>query len=97
MTSPAITGRRPRLNGLLAVIGAFCGLILTQFLPMIGLALGIAAAVAAVLLFLVKRVPRWAAWLLVGVAIGVAIYYLLALVWILNPAPASGSGSSGPT
>lgn len=95
--STATTGRESRIHWLFATIGTLCGLFLTQFVPMVGLALGIAAAIAAVVLFLVKKMPRWTAWLMAGLAIGVTIYYVLALFWILNPTPGSGSGSGGPT
>lgn len=47
---------------------------------------------ASVVLFVAKGTPRWIAWLLAGAAIGVAVYYLLALYWLLNPTPGSGSG-----
>ncbi len=79
-------------HGLIAGLGALGGIGVTELRPMIGLWLGVAAALAGVMLFLIKRVPRWVPWLSVGLAIGVACYYLLALYWILNPNPGSGSG-----
>jgi hypothetical protein len=48
-------------RALLAALGLLCGLFTTQALPTTGLVLGIAAAVGAVLLFRLKKAPRWAA------------------------------------
>lgn len=91
------TDAKPRFPGwhaLSAGVGVFSGIGVTASRPMIGLMLGVAALVAAAVLFLIKRVPRWAVWLVAGLAIGVAGYYLLALLSMLNPTPASNSGGS---
>jgi hypothetical protein len=77
----------------LALPSFFVGLMLTDLRPTLGLWLGIAAALAAVLSLIWSRMPRWLAWLALGFALGVVGLYLLAWVQMMNPTPSSGSGS----
>ncbi len=98
MTTPAqpkahgLAGRQ----GLFVTFGVLAGLFATDFWPLHGLVLGVAALVAVIASFVTKRLPSWLVWLSQGVVIGVVLYFLLALFATMNPTPASGSGTSGP-
>lgn len=82
------------VNGVFGVIGGFVGLFVTQFQPAGGLALGIVAAVCAVIFLRVNRgLVRVAGWFAVGIVVGLGAYYLLALFALLSPIPGAGSGS----
>lgn len=77
----------------LALPSFLAGLLLTDIRPRLGLWLGIAAALAAVVSLFWSRMPRWLTWVAFGLALGVVALYLLAWVQMLNPTPSSGSGS----
>lgn len=92
MAEGAVARRSSSLMPLLAA--AVVGLFVTDFFPVVGTATGIAAAVAALIVFFRPSAPSWLAWLLVGFAAGVVLLYALALFNTFTSSPANGSGSS---
>ncbi|MFT4295953.1 MAG: hypothetical protein QM582_11145 [Micropruina sp.] len=71
-----LTGGSTHHQALLTALGFLCGLFTTQGRPMAGLTLGVAAVIGAAALFPLKKAPR-TAWTLAGLAIGVAVSFLL--------------------
>lgn len=65
-------------RALLVALGLLIGLFTTQARPTAGLALGIAGAVCAALLYRRQKAPRWTG-VLAGTAIGVGVSLLLSL------------------
>lgn len=97
MTDPATARASASFTPLPALPAAVVGLFVTDFFPPIGTALGIVAALVALLVFFRPSGPRWLAWLLVGFVVGVVAVYALALSQSYGSAPASGSGESTAT
>ena len=97
MTSSTHSGSTSATS-LLAIPVAAAAWVLTALFPLVLTPIGgVAAAVGALLTGLRIRRLNWLVWLLLGVGIGVGLYFISAAFNILNPQPASGQfgGTAG--
>lgn len=85
------------LTPLLAVPTAGIAWVLTGIFPLIVLPVGVVAAVGVGVILLRTHRMNWLAWVLVGLAVGVGLYFASAVLNVVNPGPSSGqvTGSAG--